>query len=186
MKYIKQTTILLILILAISGCSIKGNKYKPDYSLRAELSDSNLKSINVERYTSINTNEKISLRAQNMTSPYGGSFSKYLEISLEEQLKLSSIYDKNSAIKISTVLLKNDVDISGFSIGEANLSAKFIVTEDDQKIYEKIHTIKYVWDSSFLGQIAIENALINYPLAVQKLINKFFMDKEFINSVKKQ
>lgn len=185
-KHIRQASILLILILLISGCSVKGYTYKPDYTLRGEVIDSNLKSLSVERSTLNNSNESISLRAINMTSPYGGSFSRYLEIALEEQLKLSSIYDKNSTIKISTILLKNNVDISGISIGQANLAAKFTIIDNGKKIYDKTHTIHHTWDSSFLGQIAIENAKINYPIAIQKLINKFLMDNDFINVVKNQ
>lgn len=185
MKYIKQILVLSILILTISGCSIKGHKYKADFNSINELKDANLKSMNIQKDTLNNDkNEQVSLRAMNMTSPYGGSFSKYLEISLEEQLKQSSLYDDKSSIKISTILLKNDVDISGFSIGEANLSAQFIVTINNNKMYKKIHTIHYEWDSSFIGQIAIENALANYPIAMQHLINKFMQDKELIELIK--
>ena len=185
MNYLKTLLVLTILILSISGCSIKGHKYKADFNSINELKDANLKSMTIQKDTlNHDKNEKISLRAMNMTSPYGGSFSKYLEISLEEQLKQSSLYDNNSIIKISATLLKNDININGFSIGEANLSAQFIVTINNTKEYQKIHKIYYEWDSSFIGQIAIENALNNYPIAMQKLINKFMQDKEFINLLK--
>jgi len=185
MKYYKQIFILSILIFIVSGCSIKGYKYKADFNSINELKDINLQSMNIQRNTlNIDRNEQITLRAMNMTSPYGGSFSKYLEISLEEHLKQALLYDNKSTIKISTKLLKNDVNINGFSIGKADLSAKIIVTIKDKRMYEKVHFITHEWDSSFIGQIAIENALINYPIAIQKLINKFMQDKDIIALIK--
>lgn len=185
MKYIKLTLLALILILTTTGCSMKGNKFKPDFNSVNDLKDNNLKSMTVEKQNSKKEkDETISLRAANMTSPYGGSFSRYLEISLEEQLKQASIYNENSDIRISVVLLKNDVSISSLSIGEANLLANFIVMNKDRKVYENEHSIHHEWESSFIGQIAIENAIENYPIAMQKLIDSFLLDKHLIEVAK--
>ncbi|WP_324170869.1 hypothetical protein [Sulfurimonas sp.] len=184
MRYFKLTLLALLLVLT-TGCSMKGHKFNPDFNSINELKDTNLKSMTIQKNKfKKEKDESIGLRAMNMTSPYGGSFSKYLEISLEEQLKQASIYDTKSDIKISTVLLKNDVSISSFSIGEADLSANFIVMNKDRKVYEKEHSIHHEWDSSFIGQIAIKNAIENYPVAMQKLIDSFLLDKELIEVAK--
>lgn len=185
MKYTKITFLALILIFTMTGCSMKGNKFNPDFNSINDLKDNNLKSMTVQKQNlKKEKDETIGLRAVNMTSPYGGSFSKYLEISLEEQLKQALIYNIQSDIKISAILLKNDVSISGFSIGEANLSANFIVINKNKKIYEKEHSIHHEWTSSFIGQIAIENAIENYPIAMQKLIDSFLLDKDLIKVTK--
>jgi hypothetical protein len=177
MKYIRFIFLTSLLIFTMSGCSIKGHKFTPDFNSINELKDADLKPMNVQNKASGN-DEAIGLRAAKMVSPYGGSFSKYLELSLEEELKQAALYNNESNIKISATLLKNDVSIASFSIGEADLSANFIVTKQDKKIYEKVHSIHHEWDSSFVGQIAIENALNNYPIAMQKLIDNFLLDEE--------
>ncbi|WP_321777166.1 hypothetical protein [Sulfurimonas sp.] len=185
MKLVGFILITLILLLTTTGCSMKGHEFKPNFNSINDLKDNNLKAMSIQNGNIKNEkDETIGLRAVNMTSPYGGSFSKYLEKSLEEQLKQASIYDKQSNIKISAILLKNDVSISSFSIGEADLTANFIVMNKDRKIYEEEHTIHHEWESSFLGQIAIENALENYPIAMQKLIDSFLLDKDLIEVVK--
>lgn len=185
MNYIKRILVLTIVILAISGCSIKGHKYKPDFNSINELKDANLQSMNIQENPLQEEKYKnISLRGSSMVSPYGGTFSKYLEISLKEHLLQASLFNNKSDINIMTILLKNDFDISGFSTGEADLSAKFIVYINNKIVYEKIHSIHHEWDSSFIGAIAIPNGLNNYPIAVQKLINKFLEDKELIELIK--
>lgn len=73
----------------------------------------------------------------------------------------------------------------GFSVGTADLSAKFIVTDSDNVVFYKIITIRHKWDSSFIGAIAIPNAQNNYPKAVQKLISKLMSDQNFITAVSK-
>lgn len=185
MKLVSFILITLILLLTTTGCSMKGHEFKPDFNSINDLKDNNLKAMSIQNENIKNEkDETIGLRAVNMTSPYGGSFSKYLEKSLEEQLKQASIYDKQSNIKISAILLKNDVSISSFSIGEADLTANFIVMNKDKKVYEKEHTIHHEWESSFIGQIAIENAIENYPIAMQKLIDSFLLDKDLIDVAK--
>jgi len=184
MKYFKIVSIVFIVLLT-TGCSMKGNKFQPDFNSINKLKDNDLKSMTVQRGTSKkDKDEAVGLRAVKMISPYGGSFSKYLEISLEEELKQASLYDIRSDIKISAVLLKNDVSISGFSIGEADLSANFIVIKKNKKVYEKEHSIHHEWSSSFIGQIAIENAIKNYPIAMQKLVDSFLLDKDFVKVAK--
>ena len=179
---IKNILLFLVFIIFISGCSVKGYKYKPDYSVLSELNDNNLKQMVVKKDKKSDVDESIPLRAKSMVSPYGGTFSKYLEISLEEQLKLASLYNKKSSVEISTELLINKINTI---TGKTDLSAKFIVKENMKIKYEKIHTIRHKWETSFLGQIAIQNAMISYPIAIQKLINKLLKDDDFLKATKR-
>lgn len=119
-----------------------------------------------------------------MISPYGGTFADYLKVSLEEHLKSANLFDKDSSLTISAVLLKNEVHVNSFVTGEADISANFIVRQGEKIIYEKIHTIHHEWESSFAGAVAIPNATANYPIAIQKLINSLMSDNDFIKSVK--
>jgi len=185
MHYLRNITLTIALLL-VTGCSVKGQKYTPDFNAINNLKNENLKSISVKSSNSESKNlMEISLRAAKMTSPYGGSFSKYLEESLKEHLKHASLYNESSNIKVAVLMLKNNVDIMGFSIGEADISAKFTVYKNNKIIHNKVYSIHHTWDSSFIGQVAIENALNNYPIAIQKLINKFTLNQDFLKKIKK-
>jgi len=185
MQYLKNITLAIALLL-LTGCSIKGQKYTPDFNTINNLKNKNLQSMSVNALSNTSKNfMTVSLRGAQMTSPYGGSFSKYLEESLKEHLKHSSLYNESSNVNISVAMLKNDVDIMGFSVGEADISAKFTVNKRNKIIFDKVYSIHHTWDSSFIGQVAVENALNNYPVAIQKLINKFTLDKDFLRKVKK-
>ena len=185
MNYLKNITLAIALLL-VTGCSIKGQKYTPDFNAINNLKNKNLQPMSVKLPSTEPKNfMTISLRAAQMTSPYGGSFSKYLEESLKEHLKHASLYNESSDIKVTVSMLKNDVDIMGFSVGEADISAKFTVYKHNKIIHNKVYNIHHTWDSSFIGQVAIENALNNYPIAIQKLINTFTLDQDFLKKIKK-
>ena len=185
MNYLKSITLAIALLL-VTGCSVKGQKYTPDFNTINNLKNKNLQSMSIKSSNSVSKDfMTISLRSAQMTSPYGGSFSKYLEESLTEHLKYASLYNESSNIKVTVSMLKNDVDIMGFSIGEADISAKFTVYKHNKIIHNKVYSIHHTWDSSFIGQVAIENALNNYPIAIQKLINKFTLNQDFLKKIKK-
>lgn len=185
MSFFKCLISALIAVLLLTGCSIKTGLYKPDYNTINELKSINIAPLNVE-YCSYSNNsvDNISLRGSEMVSPYGGTFADYIKKSLEEQLKSASLYDKNSNLSLSAVILNNELNANGFSTGTADISANFIVRKNKEIQYEKIHSIHHEWDSSFVGSMAIPEALRNYPIAIQKLINSLMLDKDFVNSIK--
>ena len=187
MKNIIFILLGVIAMVLVSGCSVKGIEYSPDFNSINELKDNNLQKIDVKRITlDTEKNEAISIgRASNkMLSPYGGSFSKYLEISLEEELKQASIYDSQSNTKIRTKLLKNKLN-TGISTGTADLLANFVIFINSKEVFNKDYEIHHEWESSFAAATAIPITVENYPIAMQKLIDKFLFDKEVINIIKK-
>ena len=70
------------------------------------------------------------------------------------------------------------------SKGTSDLSARFVVHKDGKEVYNKVHKSHLEWESSFIGSIAIPNAINKYSESVQKLVSTFLLDKDFINSVK--
>ncbi|MDD4855457.1 MAG: hypothetical protein PHQ22_09490 [Sulfuricurvum sp.] len=127
----------------------------------------------------------ISLRSAKMDSPYGESFEEYLKVSLEEHLMSANLFDKNANLLLTSTLLKNNIETGLVATGTADISANFTLTQDSKIVYDKTHTIHHEWDSSFVGAIAIPNATENYPIAIQKLINKLMADNDFLMVVKK-
>lgn len=187
MKYVKHILFSLSLVFFISGCSVKGNVFTPNFNSINDLKDNDLKSIGVKKNNSGgNRTHEVSLgRGSNaMTSPYGGTFQEYLEIALKEELKQSSIYDETSNIKIITTLLNNTLD-TGLSIGTADLSANFIIQVENKEVFNRTYAIKHEWESSFAAMTAIPTTIENYPIAIQKLIDKFLLDTDVIKILKK-
>jgi hypothetical protein len=177
--------ILSLLALGfMSGCTMNAVQYQPDFNLVSELKDQNIRSISVgdisNKEPALN---RISLRGSPMVSTYSNSYADYLEAAIKEQLLQSGLYEESSTIEISGELLENKVSVASFSIGTANISARFIVKNSENIRFNKIVAIEHQWPSSFVGAIAIPNAQNNYPLAVQKLINKLMSDSEFISAV---
>lgn len=178
---------VLVTSLLISGCSLKGHKYTADFNTVNESKEYNLEKVSVRHDSKIKGTKftTVSLRGSSMSSPYGDSFNSYLEYALKEQLLQSNLFDINSNINIKTELLKNNVDSMDFFVGSADISARFIVNIKDKTVYDKIHTTNHTWPSSFAGAIAIPNAMDNYPKAMQKVINKFILDRDFIKIISK-
>ena len=188
MKYIKQVVFGVGLIFIMTGCSIKGIEFTPNFNSINDLKDGNLKSVNVKKNKlgNIEAGNSISLgRATNtMTSPYGGSFQEYLEISLKEELLQASLYSENSNIEIIPKLLNNTLD-TGLSVGTAELSANFIIEIEKKEVFNKTYTIKHEWESSFAAATAVPTTLDNYPIAIQKLIDTFLLDMDVKKILKK-
>ncbi len=184
MKIVKLTIVFIAIILA-SGCSSVAPQYQSDFSLINDLKEMNIPPLKSGTFLDHESVNSITLRGGAMTSPFNNSYAEYLKKALEEDLKQSGHWDSHSKIIISGELVKNELDASGFSIGESDITAKFIVSKDNDIIYDKTHSIHHEWESSFVGAIAIPNAQNNYPVSIQKLLRKFFSDGDLLAVLKK-
>ena len=180
MLKIRNLFFLISVLVFITGCSFKGHEYKGDLNIVNDLNDRNLAQVDVVKVSNsgIKNANSLALRAVSMTSPYGDSFSDYISTSLKNQLSLNDLYDSKSNIRIDTKLLKNEVDIWGFSTASYDLSAQFLIRKDKTLLYDKVIQVRHEFPSHFVGQIAIENGMANYPIAVKKLISKFLSDED--------
>jgi hypothetical protein len=159
-------------------------QYQSDFETIDTLKDRPLAEMRVGEFSSSSLAvDQVSVRGSNLVSPFGGSYSAYVRNALSEELKQSSLWDDASDIVIEGELLQNDVDAYGISVGTADLSARFRVYRRGQQVYDKVHSVQHEWESSLFGNVAVPNAVHNYPLAVQKLINAFLLDTELLNVV---
>jgi hypothetical protein len=126
----------------------------------------------------------LTIRGRPYTSP-NGDFAGYLKEALRTDLTTAGKYDQKSTRAIGAVLTRNRLDGSGFSVGEAEVAARFSVTDGAKVMYDKEQAVKHEWESSFVGGIAIPRAAQNYATAVQKLINRLFSDPDFKGAVSK-
>lgn len=187
MKHITQILFSLMAVFLLAGCSIKGIEFTPSFNSVNELKDADLKVLDVQKNNlSVEKKQAVSMgRGSNkMISPYGESFQEYLEFALKEELQQASIYNKNSDIKIKTELLTNKLN-TGIDVGTADLSANFKILISNNEVFSKVYKVHHEWESSFAGAIAIPATIQNYPIAMQKLIDKFLLDKNVINIIKK-
>jgi hypothetical protein len=181
---IRKTLLVLLVILIASGCSTVAPQYQPDFNLVNELKDLDLPGMKSGEFTAANDSvNHISIRGGTMSSPFDNSYAEYLKKALEEELKQSSIWDLSSEIEITATLLKNELDASGLSIGECDLSANFMVNKEGSEIYNKVHSIHHEWESSFIGAIALPKAQQNYLVAIQKLLREFFLDQDLLSTL---
>ncbi len=179
MKYLYKIIITLIILLMFSGCTMKGYEYEVDYSSASNLRLQKIHNVNV-RETGVDLDIKPQLRAIKMISPYGGTFTEYLKISIEEHLKAAMHYNSDSDITMNIQLIKNVVDIWNMSIGKAKLEMKLIITKNDINIYENLYSVQDTFSSGFVGETAMKNAVKHYPIVMQKLVNKLFEDKKLL------
>jgi hypothetical protein len=125
----------LLAFTILSGCTVMAPQYQPDFELVNMLKDINLAKMQVGTFVSSDPAvDKVSIRGGSLESPYDSSYSAYLSHSLAEELKQSELWDSGANIIISGELLRNDLDASGFSIGEADLSAHFRASKDGNEV----------------------------------------------------
>lgn len=174
--------------VALSGCSIVAPTYQPSFQNIQKLKDGGTNPVKIGTFIPGNQNKddvnKITLRASPLVSPYKGSYAEYLhEAILQEMYGAGRLSDKTK-VEVSGVLLQNDLDASGISIGTASIKAQFVVKKDAEVRFDKVVSTNHQWDSSFVGAIAIPAAMQNYSVLVQNLLGKLYSDSDFINALK--
>jgi hypothetical protein len=170
--------------LLLSACTMVAPAYQPLIQNTQTLKRASLNKVNVGEITDNKALNKLSMRGSSLVSPYDKSYGKYIVNALKLELTQAKIYDDKSDISISGELISNEIDVSGFSIGEGEISVKFAVKKGSHLAFEKLVAVKHQWESSFMGGIAIPNGANNYPVMVQKLFTKLIDDPEFIAALK--
>ena len=175
----------LIVCFFISACSVNAPKYQPSAENINVLQDTTQNKISLGKFGEAKAElNDLSLRGGSLISPYNNSYSAYLTQALEEELRLAGIWDKSSNIQVSGLLIDNQMDISGFSVGTASMKAKFVVTRNTKVVFSKTISAKHEWESSFIGAVAIPAGQNNYPVLVQKLFSKLFKDSSFQQAIR--
>lgn len=185
----KNYIICIFALLFVTGCTFKTEGYKVDNNIVNKLNTYDLNKVDISNETNQYLNEsnyKLTLRGTAQLLPsYGNSYSEYILLSLKQQLSQNDLLKDTSNTKIKIKLMQNDGDIWDTSTGYYDISINFKIIKDEKIIYDKNIQNKHYFPSAFIGNVAVENAIINYPIAVQKVINKFLTDEDTIKSIKK-
>lgn len=114
-----------------------------------------------------------------------GSFAEQLKSELVTELKAAGLYDESSDTVIQGQLTDSKVD-AAIGTGTARLAAKFTVDRAEKRVYEKELSVDSSWESSFVGAIAIPEAINQYSALYKALIGKLFDDAEFKTALSKK
>jgi len=187
----KNSLKLLLLALAsiqFSGCA---TFVAPSYSPHYEAIDQTRK-ISADRIMvgtvqptdpGANVNS-ISLRAASLKSG-SGTFAKYLEDALISDLTEMGFYDAAGTTRIDATLLKNDIDISGLSVGSGVLEANIKVTRAGTVRLDKNYQATTQFESAFAGAVAIPKGQSEYPNLVRAFLRQVYSDPAFVEAIKK-
>ncbi|RXJ96668.1 hypothetical protein CRU94_00710 [Arcobacter sp. AHV-9/2010] len=182
--------ILISIVFLISGCSIKTAGYNPDAKTANLLNEYELNKVSIISKKNENLgdlNYKLPFRGLGGFLPAeGGNFTNFIVLSLKQQLQQNNLIDENSNYVIILELLENHSSMWDFSTNYYKITANFNVTKNEKSIYNRDITIVHTFPSSFVGQIAGEYAINNYPIAIRKLITEFLLDKDFLIAIEKR
>jgi hypothetical protein len=180
----KKLLFLAVVTALMSGCTLMAPNYSPSVKSVQALKNSGATPVAISKASVAKASlNKVSLRGSQLKSPYG-SYSNYIEQALKKELGDAGLLDEASKVVVGTILTKNDVD-AAMSKGVGNIAAVFSVTKSGTKIFEKEITAHEEWPSSFVGAIAIPNAINAYPTLVNQLIANLFADKDFLKAISK-
>lgn len=175
--------LVLLLVIAISGCSMYTPPYATSIDNNQLIKRSGIQPLTVGTFAADKKLNKISLRGSPMRSSVGEGYGEYLSDALTQELKLAKLWSAVSTNEVSGEILENDIDISGFSKGDGVISVKFMVKSNDAIVFDKVVSAKTDIESSFIGAIAIPNGQANYAVLIQELIKNLFSDQDFINAL---
>lgn len=175
-------------VVVASGCAQMAPNYSPSVEGIQKMRDSGASKVRVGTFEAKlvagHKNDAIGLRASTMESPYGGKFTSYLEEALKSELQAAKLLDDKSTIEIGGVMTKNDVDISGFSQGSAEIEARVTVKKSGQVRFDKVKYTRTTFESSFAGAIAIPAGRNAYPELVRTFLAGLYGDPDFIAALK--
>ena len=175
-------------LAVFSGCStLAPPPYSADYQILDQLKKQPLEKVAVATFQPRNPDapvNKISLRAANLAGPKG-TFAQYLEDALIQDLKEIAVFDTAAGTRIDATILKNDIDVSGFSTGTGRMDVELTVTRNAKTSLKKTYSASTTFDSSFAGAVAIPKGQSEYGNLVRTLLGKVYADPQFINALKR-
>ena len=179
MKIVKLFTVLFLSVMATGCMTMQTPPYEAAIGNYEQMQDSKYKKVVIGDFSiSDNKLNMISVRGNPLKSSISDSFGTYLKSALEEECYKAGLLLKESKCNISGMILENDID-TGFDTASGHISAKVVIVDNEQIIFEKVIKATHQWESSFVGAVAIPRARDNYPFVIRKFINKLFEDDDF-------
>ncbi len=181
------TAAMLAVSVFMVGCAGPAPNYAPSIDNVESLKKSGTEAAKLGTI-SVNADmpggKAVSVRGNTMVSPVGAHFGDYVAAALRQELELAKLFNAQSNLEISGVLLRNNIDAGGISTNAGQIEVRFMVKRAGEVRFDKAKRIEQKWESSFAGAVAIPLAMNNYPVMVQKLIGELVNDADFIKALR--
>jgi hypothetical protein len=179
----------LLCFTILGGCaSFEAPPYSPDYQAIDRLKSEPIELLSVGEFSPMSPQadvNRISLRGSGLKAKQG-TFAEYLQDAVRSDLIELGVYDANSPLSITATILENDIDVSGLSEGFGIMKVHLLVKRNDQVVFDQIFDARTEFPSSFAGAVAIPKGQQEYPNLVKALLNRIYIDVEFIKAVSKK
>ncbi|TAK91260.1 MAG: hypothetical protein EPO06_05770 [Burkholderiaceae bacterium] len=178
--------VLAPLVLMLAACSAPAPKYNATVDNLRALKSNITTPIGTGKFQidpskpQLNT---IVSRTYTLESPVGNSFADYLKEAVKTELAAAGLHQENSSLQLSATILENQLDV-GIKRGTARMSVNFRLDGVNGKLFEQVVTADAVWDSSFMGAIAIPLGIDNYLALYKQAIGKLISHPGFIAATK--
>lgn len=179
--YRKLAPISLVAFLSV-GCSAAAANYSVSADSQVVLRNAKEKgagSFGVGTVTHSGfpdvTDRRVSCRALSVGAPADRrTFSNYIRTALTDELRIAGMHSESTPTPIQVDVTKLELDSTGDSFWK--ISATFTIGAGGASYTS---SVEHPFTSAFGAESACQNAAQAFPAAVQKLLNQFFLSKEF-------
>ncbi len=123
----------------------------------------------------------VGVRAHALEAPQG-SFARYLQETLEAELRAAGLLDPAAEALIEGYLIDRQLD-PAIGQGSGKLAARFIASRQGKVVFDRELAAESTWESSFVGAIAIPMAIHEFNALFRKLVAKLIQDPDFISAM---
>jgi hypothetical protein len=180
---LKRIVLLTATVALLHGCGVTMPRYEPSYdNVQLLKQQAPLHSLDAPSVVADKGQDSIAVRANPIRSP-DGSMSKHVQQALEGELRLAGLLAPSATRHLEVRLRENSLT-AGMGSGNGLIRADFDLREGNTSLYSASKTVTSVWDSSFVGAIAIPAAANAYNPLVRKLLAELYQDPAFIKALK--
>jgi hypothetical protein len=153
------------------------------------LRDSGIDKANVGNFTLAAGKDKgidkaVTARGSPISVEGGGSFSGFLRQTLISDLTAASKYDSTATNVIEGELFENSLSAAGSRNASAMLVVRFVVKRNGETRYDKQVRQAAKWESSFVGAIAIPDAINHFSEQFRLILLQLYRDAEFLKALR--
>jgi len=182
--------LLLCTVLAVGGCALAplGHPVPSMANIAAarsaDLPPMALGPFQLAAGKSPVLDQRVSIRSNNLYSPYSSSFSAYLRETLATDLRAAGLLDSASTTIVSGELTDSRIDVPT-GTASATVAARFTVTRGGATLYVKELRARTTWASGFVGAEAVPMAVNHYEQLYRQLVASFLGDAELQAAVRR-
>ena len=174
---------IVVIGLTAAGCAQTLGSHQTSLQAVEMLRSGNIPLMRVGQFAlasgrPLSMDKSVGIRSVSLSSPDDGSFAEYLGKALETDLRAAGKLDPNSSLVIKGLLTDSDVS-AGIADGTASLGARFTLLRDDTTVFDKALIVRSKWGSSFVGAIAIPDAINHYSSLYEELVLRLLADEDF-------